>query len=278
MNQTIAQAIRDGADRLRAVSDSPRLEARLLLAHALGFTQAELLRQRDAAADTSAFEASLVRRLAREPIDLILGHREFWTLDFLVSRDTLIPRPDSETVIRAALATVRRPPRHILDLGTGTGCLLLSLLHEYPGALGIGIDLNLDAARLAQANAARNGLDGRAAFVQANWSDPIQGRFDLIVSNPPYIPAGDIAGLMPEVALHEPRSALDGGPDGFDAYRAIIGRLAGLLAPDGLAVLELGAGQAASVDKMAVSAGFVGTVHLDLAGIARVIVLRSPLG
>jgi release factor glutamine methyltransferase len=195
-----------------------------------------------------------------------------------VSRDTLIPRPDSETLIRAALKTARRPPERVLDLGTGTGCLLLSLLQAFPGAFGIGTDRNLGAVRLARANAVRNGLVAQASFVQADWTDAIQGRFDLVVSNPPYIPAADIVGLMPEVALHEPRAALDGGTDGFDAYRAIVPRLPGLLGADGFAVLEVGAGQAGPVAAMARAVGLRAAAHLDLAAIPRAIVLETRCG
>jgi release factor glutamine methyltransferase len=277
MIATIAKAIETGADRLTGIADNPRLEARLLLAHALGLTRNDLIRDPERRIDTVAFDALLVRRAAYEPVAHLLCRREFWSLDFLVSPSTLIPRPDSETLIEAALAVFshRDPPRGILDLGTGTGCLLLALLHEYKDAMGIGVDINPAAAHLGRANARRLGLDGRAAFVAANWTESLSGRFDLVISNPPYIPAGDIAALMPEVALHEPRQALDGGPDGYDAYRAIIGDMGHRLNPGGVAILELGAGQAADVAALAWRAGFSTSLHLDLAEIPRAMVLSA---
>ena len=256
--------------------DSPRLDARLLLAHAAGLTQAALLRDRDAPVDMPPYAALLARRAAREPLALITGHQEFWSLSFEVSPDTLIPRPDSETLIEAALAA--RPGRgavgSILDLGTGTGCLLLAALTEYPTARGVGVDLSPAAAALARCNAASLGLSGRAAVLCAHWDDALCARFDLVLSNPPYVPGAAIAGLMPEVALHEPRRALDGGPDGLDAYRFLLRRLPALLRPGGVAVLELGAGQAASVSALA--DGWAVTLRRDLAGTERAMVLQRP--
>jgi release factor glutamine methyltransferase len=272
--ESVAAALRRGAGRLAGVADSPRLEARMLLAHALGVGQADLLRDGGVEIDTTPFDQLLDRRMAREPMALILGHQGFWTLDLLVSPATLIPRPDTETVVEAVLRDAPRSAGRILDLGTGSGCLLLALLTEFPAAFGVGIDRVADAALLAQANAARNGLADRSSFVVADWTDPIRGRFDIIVSNPPYIRSGDIPGLMPEVALHEPASALDGGADGFDAYRTIVRRLGSLLAPNGLAVLELGAGQANVVGDLARAAGLTVGFHRDLAGIERAISLR----
>lgn len=274
MIRSIADALRDGAARLAGIADDPRREARSLLAHTLGLSPTDLIRDPAAAVDTTAYDALLARRAAHEPMALLLGHRGFWTLDLQVSPATLIPRPDTEAVIEAVLAQARRPPARILDLGTGTGCLLLALLSEYPGAFGIGVDRIPAAAALAQRNAARNGLADRAAFLAGNWSDALAGQFDIVVSNPPYIRAGDIPGLMPEVAAWEPASALDGGADGCDAYRAILTRLGGLLAPDGLAALELGAGQADDVAALALGSGFAATFHRDLGGIDRCILLR----
>jgi release factor glutamine methyltransferase len=273
MIASVIDAIEFGMVRLRDAVDNPRLEVRLLLAHALGGTRADLLREPHRRVDTAVFEALIARRLAHEPLALILGRREFWSLEFQVSAATLIPRPDSETVIEAALAHRADRPRRILDLGTGTGCLLLALLHEIPSAFGIGIDLGVDAALLARGNAERLGLADRAAFMVGNWSAAVGGDFDLVVSNPPYIRAADIAGLMPDVALYEPRRALDGGADGLDAYRVILRDLPGLLAPDGIAVLELGVGQADAVGALARLAGFQVSLHLDLSGINRVIVV-----
>nr|WP_294523683.1 peptide chain release factor N(5)-glutamine methyltransferase [uncultured Rhodopila sp.] len=276
---TIAEAIHDGARRLRDLADNPRLEARLLLAHALGLSRADLIRDPHRSVETGTFNDLLTRRLLHQPLAHILGRREFWSLEFQVSPATLIPRPDSETLIEAALVHFahRPPPRRILDLGSGTGCLLLALLHEFPAAFGIGIDIAPDAAGLARRNAIRIGLADRAAFLAGDWTKPIAGRFDLVISNPPYIPAADIDDLMPEVALHEPRRALDGGADGYDAYRTILGDLPGRLLPGGTAILELGAGQAKEVAALARQAGFAASLHLDLAGIQRAVVL-SPIG
>src|ERR1700722_3068612 len=194
MSTTIAQAIRDGAIRLDGVAENPRLEARILLAHALGLARNDLIRDPNRLVDTIVLESLLARRAAREPLALIVGHREFWSLEFQVSPATLIPRPDSETLIEAALAIFagRPPPRHILDLGTGTGCLLLALLKEFPSAFGIGLDLGADAAALAKANASHLGLAERSSFLAGDWTNPLSGRFDLIVSNPPYIAGPDI--------------------------------------------------------------------------------------
>jgi release factor glutamine methyltransferase len=275
---TIAQAIREGATRLEGTADNPRLEARLLLAHATGLTQNDFIRDRALPIDTATYDALLDRRTAREPLALIVGRREFWSLEFQVSPATLIPRPESETLVEGALAAFagRPPPRTILDLGTGTGCLLLALLTEFPSASGVGLDLVPDAAALAKANAARLGLADRCAFAVADWTNPIDGRFDLIVSNPPYISGPDIASLMPEVAHHEPRSALDGGADGYDAYRAIMPRLGHHLESDGAAVLELGQGQAMYVKDCAREYGLQAALGLDLAEIPRAIVLTWP--
>jgi release factor glutamine methyltransferase len=275
---TVAQAIRDGAARLDGIADNPRLEARLLLAHALGVTQNDLIGDPNQQIDTTRFGTLLDRRAAREPLAFLVGHREFWSMEFQVSPATLIPRPDSETLIEAALAAFadRPAPKNILDLGTGTGCLLLALLKEFPSAFGIGLDLGPDAAALAKANAARLGLADQSAFVVGNWTNPILGRFDLIISNPPYIPGPDIEILMPEVGRHEPRRALDGGSDGYDAYRTILPRLPHYLEPRGTAILELGFRQATYVRLLAREAGLEGSIRLDLANIPRAIVLTRP--
>jgi release factor glutamine methyltransferase len=274
----VARAMRDGAARLDGIADNPRLEARLLLAHALGVTRNDLIRDPGRQIETIAFEALLTRRIAREPLALIIGRREFWSLDFQVSPATLIPRPDSETLIEAALAAFanRPPPRRILDLGTGTGCLLLALLKEFPLAFGIGLDLAPDAAGLARENAIQLGLTKQSAFLAGDWTNAISGRFDLIISNPPYIPRSDIETLMPEVARHEPKTALDGGPDGYDAYRAIVPVLAHHLDPACVAILELGIGQAQFVIDLARKAGFDTSLRHDLAEIPRAVVLTWP--
>ena len=270
---TVERALRHGAATLRdAGIDSPAREARLLLSHALAQPAEALLRTPSACIDPSRFEALLVRRAAHEPMALILGRQGFWSMEFLVSPATLIPRPDSEAIVEAALALP--PPRQVLDLGTGTGCLLLSVLHERPDAFGVGVDLAPGAARLARTNAENLGLGSRAAFLCGDWAASLNGRFDLVVSNPPYIEASTIQTLMPEVWRYEPRRALDGGADGLDAYREILLALPALLATDGGAVLELGIGQGPDVAALARSVGFTTRFHPDLAGIERAIVLQ----
>jgi release factor glutamine methyltransferase len=275
MIAAVRQVIRDGALRLGAVADNPRLEARLLLAHALGGTLNDLIRDMDRLVETDGFDALVVRRLTREPVALIVGRREFWSMDFVVSGETLVPRPDSETLIEAALAAFagRAPPRRILDLGTGTGCLLVALLKEFPGAFGVGIDIAPAAAALARLNAGRLGFGDRCAFLAGHWTEAVKGRFDLIVSNPPYIRAGEVDGLMPEVSRHEPRLALDGGVDGFDAYRVILPALRDHLAADGVGVLEVGEGQAGIVGDLAAGVGFAVSHRLDLAEIPRAVIV-----
>jgi len=274
---TIADALRHGAARLREAGiDNPRLEARLLLADALRTTVEALLREPNSPVDTTQYDTLLTRRAAREPLALILGHREFWSLDFAVSPATLIPRPESETLIDAALDAFadRAPPRRVLDLGAGTGCLLLAALWEFPTTFGVGVDRSPAAAHLAARNAARLGMAGRAAFVCGDWAAALHARFDLVLSNPPYIPTSEIGDLMPEVARYESRMALDGGPDGYAAYRRLIPDLHRLLAEAGVAVLEIGQGQADKVAKLARDAGLIAGTRRDLAGIARAVVLR----
>ena len=275
----VGAALRAAAAALAAagVENAP-FEARLLLLHALGLPRSALP-DRDAAIDAAVFCPLVARRVAREPLALITGRQGFWTLDLAVSPATLIPRADSETLIEAALDAfpARGAVRRVLDLGTGTGCLLLAALGEFAGAWGVGVDLSPDAAALAARNARACGLGGRAMMLCGDWDAPIGGAFDLVLANPPYIATGDIAGLMPEVARHEPAGALDGGADGLVAYRRIVPSLARLLAPAGVAVLELGQGQAAAVAGLAAAAGFAApSVRHDLGGVARAMVLRRP--
>jgi len=272
---TVHDALRHGAAVLEAAGvDTPRLDARLLLSHAAGLSREALLREPFRAIDPMPYHALLARRAAREPLALILGRQEFWSLDFEVSAATLIPRADSETVIEAAVAAMpdRDRVRTILDLGTGTGCLLLAALTEFPFAWGIGIDRSVEAAALAVRNAGTLGLATRAAFLCGDWDSALSARFDLVLSNPPYIPTADIAGLMPEVLRHEPARALDGGEDGLASYRHILAALPGLLAPGGFAVLELGIGQAGPV---AVLAGRPVTFRTDLGGVSRAMVIPA---
>jgi release factor glutamine methyltransferase len=278
MSETVGAALRRGAARLAETGiDSPAREARLLVAHVLGLPPGALP-DPDRAIDGPAFDAVLARRAAREPMALIIGRQGFWTLDFAVSQATLIPRPDSETLIEAALAAfpVRGAVRSILDLGTGTGCLLLAALSEFPLAWGLGVDLAEDAVRLAAANARANGLAARAGFLAGRWAAAISGRFDLILANPPYIESGSIPTLMPEVARFEPSRALDGGADGLDAYRVLLPAMSALLTRDGVAVLEIGSAQADEVTALARAAGFAAPVlRRDLGGHARAVVLHA---
>lgn len=268
-----------GGAALRAAGiENARMEARWLLAHVLDATPEALLRdpRAEVAPDAAArFEAALARRAAREPLAFITGRAGFWTLELEVAPHTLIPRADTETLVEAVLARGVAPQR-VLDLGTGTGALLLAVLSEFPEATGVGVDLKPEAAALAARNAARTGLAPRAAFLAGDWATALEARFDLVLSNPPYIAAAEIPALMPEVARHEPASALDGGADGLDAYRAITTALPRLLAPGGAAVLELGVGQAEAVAALAQATGLsVAGLRADLSGIPRAILLES---
>ncbi|GBQ59254.1 modification methylase HemK [Komagataeibacter swingsii DSM 16373] len=283
MTQTPANLrhlLSDATTRLRAAGiESPQREARLLAAHAMGTDLAGLLR-----VDTlppavyAMFMQVLQRRLHHEPMAYITGHTGFWSLDLAVSPATLIPRADTETLVEAVLDHMpdRHAPLRALDIGTGTGCLLLAVLAEYPQATGTGTDINPDAARLAARNAARNGLSARCDMLCCNWADGVTGPFDLVLSNPPYIPHADLNGLMPEVVRHEPARALDGGADGLVAYRALAAILPGLLAPGGIAVLELGVGQDHSVPALMQDGGLqVLEIRPDLGGIGRTLVVKK---
>jgi release factor glutamine methyltransferase len=274
---TAAALLREATGRLAAAGiEQPAREARLLICHALGLGPGALP-DPQAMVDPVPFEALLKRRLAREPMALITGRQGFWTLDLAVSPVTLIPRPDSETLIEAALAALpdRASVRHVLDLGTGTGALLLAALSEFPAAWGVGVDINPEAAALAADNARSCGLAGRTSLLCADWAAALNGRFDLALCNPPYIAIGALPNLMPEVARYEPALALDGGTDGLNAYRRLIPALPDLLTSGGVAVLEIGQGQGEATEALALAAGFP-SPHLrcDLAGIPRALVLR----
>ena len=275
---TISELLRDAARRLAAAGvESGRLDARLLLGAAMG---REVWPHESAPVASEAvarFEELLARRLAREPVSRILGRRAFWTLDLTVTPDTLDPRPDSETLVEAAVAAFagREPPRRILDLGTGTGCLLLAALTEFPAATGTGVDRSVGAAESARQNARRNGLEARAEFLTIDWDDMPQGRWDLILSNPPYIQEATVDRLAPEVALYEPRGALVAGPDGLDAYRGLFRVLPRLTAKCGIVILELGAGQRVAVERIAGEAGFTAEeARQDFGGVDRALVLK----
>ncbi len=259
--------------------DEARREARLLLALAMDTDLAGVLAANTLDARAAArFEALVARRVAREPFARIAGRREFWGMAFAMNAATLVPRPDTETLIEAALQVLpdRTGVRTVVDLGTGTGCLLAAALAEYPQAFGIGVDLNPDAARCARDNLHRLGFAGRSAVLVGSWDAALAVRADLVLSNPPYIPEADIAGLMPEVARHDPHLALAGGVDGLDAYRAICAALPARLAPGGIAVLELGIGQETAVCALARRAGLkIHARRADLGGILRALVLQA---
>jgi release factor glutamine methyltransferase len=219
------------------------------------------------------------RRLAGEPVWRIIGERDFWGLPFRLSPATLEPRPDSETIVEAALEAIearRREPLAILDLGTGTGCLLIALLSECGAAWGLGIDLSAEACATARANAVRNGVAARATFREGDWTKGIDGRFDLVVSNPPYIPEGEIAGLAREVREHDPHLALSGGYDGLDAYRALARGVLHVLAEGASLVLEIGAGQERDVIAIMTEAGLVHRgSRRDLGGHLRALIFAA---
>lgn len=254
---------------------SARLDARLLVAEALGVEPLRLVTHPEmvlTAQQQTAIEGMAARREDRQPISHILGRRGFWTLDLRVTPDTLDPRPDTETLVQGVLDRVadRHAALRIVDFGTGSGCILLALLVELPNAHGLGIDQSAAALAVAAENAERNGLAGRAEFRHGDWGLGLDGPFDIIVSNPPYIPEADIAGLEPEVARHEPRSALVGGVDGLDCYRVLAPDIARLLAVGGITGLEVGAGQAGDVAALLKAAGLRDLcVADDLAGHGR---------
>jgi release factor glutamine methyltransferase len=278
---TRSELLSQAVERLRmAKLDTPELDARVLLKYALKLTDAELIGSADKTASPDgavALENMVTRRVSGEPVARIIGHREFWGLSFELGLDTLVPRPETETLIETALAAFgRAQPATILDLGTGTGCLLLAALSEFPDAQGLGVDLAPKAVETAAANAERLGLAARARFLVSDWDAEVEGRFDLLLSNPPYITKGDIETLAPEVRLHDPPLALDGGPDGLTAYRELAAAAARRLAPDGVLIAELGQGQEGDVAAIMAEAGLKvdGPARPDLAGIPRALVVR----
>lgn len=267
-----AVALRDAAAQLAAVSPTPRLDAELLLAHALGITREALLLG-GAAAVPPAFARLVAQRLAHAPVAYLTGTRAFWTLDLAVGPGVLIPRPDSETLIEAAIDHFgARAPAHILDLGTGSGALLLAALDHWPGAWGLGVDRSEAALGYARANA--RGFGARAAFVRGDWTAALSGTFDLILCNPPYVEAD--AALPAEVAAHEPASALFAGADGLDDYRRLAPAIAALLAPGGVAAIEIGADQRHGAGALFADAGLAVACRRDLGGRDRCLILTRP--
>lgn len=283
---TVGAARRHLASRLRSVwgdaangDGTEALDARLLLAHALGVDPAELALREDAPVPPAVMavaEAMIDRRMRGEPVARIIGTKEFWSLSFLLSPGTLVPRPETETLVEAALREIdagpgRAAPLRLLDLGTGSGCILLAVLSELPNATGLGVDRSADAVETAAANAERLGVGARAHFVAGNWAEGIDGPFDAVLANPPYVVGADLPDLPVEVIGHDPRLALDGGQDGLDGYRAIIPELPRLLAPGGVAFLEYGPRQSGPIVALARAAGLAAKIGHDLAGRERIV-------
>jgi len=284
--QTVETVRRALAAKLRTQAiDSAELDARLLVGAALDLDLTGLIAA--AARPVTKDESSRIdcfarRRLAGEPVARILGFKEFWGLPLQLSPATLVPRPDTETVVELAVEIWRGAPHpnprpRIADIGTGSGAILLALLSEMPEAEGIGTDISLAALRTAKGNAARLGFAPRAAFVACNYASALSGAFDLMVSNPPYIPTAEIAGLAGEVRDYDPPGALDGGADGLSAYRALIPQAAGLLAPGGTLIVEAGLGQSGLIREIMTAAGLTpeGPPKADLAGIPRAVASRK---
>lgn len=280
--RSIDSARRELAARFAAHGiETPELDARILTGAALGLDLTALIaegRRRITVNESLILSSFAKRRLNGEPVARILGTREFWGLPFALSPATLVPRPDTETVVETALDILRGGQRlqdrlRIVDIGTGSGAILLALLSELPNAIGTGTDLSIEALATARHNAQVLGLTGRTSFVACDFIDGAHGPFDVILSNPPYIPSADIAGLSVEVREHDPHLALDGGADGLDAYRGIIPAAFASLAPDGWLILELGAGQHAAVADLMANAGFAvrHPPKVDLGGVIRVV-------
>jgi release factor glutamine methyltransferase len=284
---TLGGAFVGAASILRQAGiETPELDARLLVCHAAGLShESYVAKTRDELepATQARLRAALERRLKREPVSRITGCREFYGREFLVDPHALDPRPDTETLIEAALALVKRKdlgdtPLKLLDLGTGTGCILITLLAELPRAQGLGTDVSAGALVSAAANARRLGVAARASFMAADWLEAVEGKFDLILSNPPYLAAGEIEGLADDVAVYDPRLALDGGPDGLGAYRCIAARAGEVLSEDGNLLVEIGTTQAEAVAGILLGAGLkldqAEWLRRDLAGRPRVVVAR----
>ncbi len=279
--RSCGQVLEQAAARLRAAGiDGARRDARLLLAAALGIEAAQVMAYPErwiSDAQGAEVERMIVRRARHEPVSRILGRREFWGLELHITPETLDPRPDSETLVAAVVARIaaRAAPLKILDLGTGSGCLLLALLSELPAAEGLGIDLDPAALAVASENAACLGLAARARFATGDWAEGLGGGWQVIVSNPPYIIGREIEGLSPEVAEFDPRLALDAGPDGLKSYRKIVPQAARILAPKGVLVLEIGAGQGDAVCRLMRQSGLAAIERLaDLSGTKRCLVAR----
>ena len=272
----VREALALAADRLKSSSDTPRLDAELLMANALGVERETLLLGGLDDPAPQAFRSLLERRSSGEPLAYIVGHRAFWTLELEVGPGALVPRPDSETLIEAAMAHFGHGqgegPARILDLGTGPGTLLLAALDQWPKATGLGVDVSAEALEYARRNAGRLGMADRTEWRIGDWAHGISGPFDLILSNPPYIEDG--ADLPADVVQFEPHCALFAGSDGLDAYRILAPQIARLLAQEGIACLELGAGQAEAVAPLFTSLGLKADARPDLGGHLRCLTVR----
>ena len=278
--RTLARAFRDHG------LDTPDLDARLLTAHTLGLNHTELaaaVMRVLSCEEADRLVESGARRLQREPVARILGRKEFWSLTLQLTDAVLVPRPETETVVEAALNAVetsgaRSRPLRILDIGTGSGALLLALLSELPSAFGVGTDRAPAAVAVARANAEGLGLGNRSAFLVCDHAAALAGPFDLVVANPPYIATADLAQLEPEVREHDPRLALDGGPDGLRSYRVITADARRLLAPHAHLIVEIGIGQSVAVTALLATAGLSpAPVIRDLAGASRAIAAKKCL-
>jgi release factor glutamine methyltransferase len=279
VTQTVADAIRAATLALGEGTDTARLDAELLMAEALDCSRSDLFLRHMHDPAPESYTELIARRIAHEPVAYIRGYQEFFGLGFRVTPDVLIPRGDSEVLVEAALAA-RPDALRVLDLGTGSGALLLALLSELPKAEGLGVDRSIAALTVATANARALGLAERARLEFGDWTQPGWsaglGTFDVVLANPPYVEEG--ADLAPSVREHEPAGALFAGPDGLDDYRVLIPQLPGLLRPDGIAVLEIGSSQADAVSAIARKAGFDSQLHLDLANRPRALELKISLG
>jgi release factor glutamine methyltransferase len=278
----VATALAAAARRLGEVSETPRLDAELLMAHAIGVERSDmLLRMRDLSVPES-YGSLIDRRMGHEPVAYIRGYQDFWDLRLSVTPDVLIPRSDSETLIETAQRHFadKASPQQVLDLGTGSGALLLAALSLFPDAHGVGIDASKAALAVAKQNADSLGFTNRSSFKhaswrEADWADDL-GQFDLILCNPPYVETE--ARLQPSVHDHEPHQALYAGSEGLDDYRILIPQIPALLAADGMAIFEIGQGQESAVSDLAASAGLLSHQHKDLAGIVRALSFSAKTG
>lgn len=272
---SIPRALNRAVERFTPISDTPRLDAELLMAAALGIGRDRLILDAPGGEEPPAFAVYVERRVAGEPVAYITGHRGFWTIDLEVGPGALIPRPDSETLIAAAVEHFAGTsgPKRILDLGTGPGTLLLAALDQWPDATGVGVDASEEALTYARRNAARIGIGERASLRIGNWADGIDEQFDLVLCNPPYIATDEETG--PGVTDFEPGEALFAGPEGLDDYRRLAPQIGRLVAPRGLAAIEIGYRQAEAVAVLLTQQGLASTVAYDLAGRPRVLLIRG---